>query len=113
MVTAGYPTPQARDHKGPQGRAFENKRKTSSTKRKITGKKSKQFADLPTVALWVEGILERFPMAKVSGKGGNGFHSVIAKGVQLNPELSRWLMGFPREWDACADMVTLSASPPP
>jgi len=110
---SGYPTPQARDYKGPQGRAYETKRATSSTTSRVVGKKKKQALDLPAVALMVEGVGQRFPGARVSGKAGNGFCSVTARGVQLNPALSRWLMGFPREWDDCVAMVTLSASRPP
>src|SRR5208337_2410725 len=71
VIPAGYPTPQARDHKGPQGRAYQNKRATSSNKGKIIGMKDKQASDLPTVALLVEGVEQRFPKAKVSGKTGN------------------------------------------
>ena len=26
----------------------------------------------------------------------------------LNPAFTRWLMGFPKDWDACADMATRS-----
>ncbi len=103
-----WPTTQSRDWKGPQGRAYKNKRSTSSTKGKVVGQKKKQSADLPTVAMWVESIDKNLPKGSVSGKTANGFRSVIAKGVQLNPALSRWLMGLPPAWDDCAVTVTRS-----
>lgn len=92
LVRRPWPTPQARDWKGPQGRAYGN-----------------EAADLPSVAVWVEGVEERLPKGKVFGKVVNGFPSVTAKGVQLNPALSRWLMGLPPAWDDCGVTAMHSA----
>lgn len=36
----------------------------------------------------------------------SGSTAGMEKSVRLNPEFTRWLMGFPEEWGSCADMVT-------
>ena len=36
-----------------------------------------------------------------SGQSVTGSHSGTGKSVQLNPAHSRWLMGYPPEWDDC------------
>jgi hypothetical protein len=45
-------------------------------------------------------------LATASGAIANGSPAAMEKPAQLNPELSRWLMGYPPAWSSCADTAT-------
>jgi hypothetical protein len=91
---AGWPTCAARDYKSNQSsEEFQNKQWEHP--------RGKPLSALATLA-----TPQRLTM---HGKLLTGSDAQMTSGGPLNPAHSRWLMGYPKEWDVCADMVTLSS----
>ena len=86
----GWPTPSTRDHKGGYigGRIRDGK--------------------ISTDTLDVAAQLAEPHRLTVTGRMLIGYDAKIISGGQLNPELPRWLMGIPQEWDDCAPTETRS-----
>lgn len=81
---AGWPTPQARDGSKRRGQAKRNFRPRSPS-----------------------NLDDRVEL--VRGQRSSGSLAQTAPSGQLNPAFSRWLMGYPDAWDACAPTATRSS----
>lgn len=97
---AGWATPIARDFKETCPRYRDGRLQTDVLPRQLM------------VFLDPEGGNRKVPARLTAfGKRLTGSCAGMAFGGQPNPTHSRWLQGYPEEWDACAVMATLSASP--
>ena len=88
---AGWPTPATTDHKGGYlgGRMRDGK--------------------LSTDRLDVTAQIAGPARLTATGELLTGSSAGMESGGQLNPAHSRWLMGLPPEWDACAPTATQSS----
>lgn len=87
----GWPTPAQTDYKGGyQGGRIRN-------------------GEISTDRLDVTAQISGPARRTASGEVLTGSGAKTGDGAQLNPALSRWLMGLPAEWDACAPTATRSS----
>ncbi len=85
---ATWVSPSSRDWKDSPGMSTTGTNRDGSTRKRVD--------QLPRQVLLVHGTTSP------------GFTAATASGGQLNPAHSRWLMGYPRAWDVCADTATQS-----
>lgn len=93
---AGWPTPTARDHFPAHAEAYIAAKKAQGHGMANLNDLAQQAATNQPARLTVAGIMLT---GSAAGMGSGG---------QLNPAHSRWLMGLPPEWDACAPTETPS-----
>ena len=89
-----WPTPTSRDYKGVSGKGRQER-------------KGNPADTIPNAA-----VLTEHPQParyKASGEMLIGSTAEMTSGGPLNPEHSRWLMGYPGVWGLCAAMVTQSS----
>ncbi len=133
----GWPTPQARDHKGADTAGVHDRGGKGAPLNEVArlagwgtptasepGGTGDQYVarsiastgnSAPTMLTHQVALCE-WPTATLNGPARltacgemlTGCCAGMATGGQLNPAHSRWLMGLPPEWDACAPTATRS-----
>jgi hypothetical protein len=122
----GWMTPQARDWKGPQGWAYKGGAKDLPMQGVLSGWPTPAQTDhkggyeggrirdgkLSTDRLDVVAQIAGPARLTATGEMLTGCSAGMESGGQLNPAHSRWLMGYPPEWDDCGVTAMPSSRKP-
>lgn len=98
VILAAWPTPTANDFKG-SGKTVIRKDGKNRTFDRLDYATEQGLNCLPEIPFAIR--------LTASGQVLTGSAAKMENSGRLNPLHSRWLMGFPPEWDACAVTVTL------